>query len=191
MAASVYRSKLNPQVVLRPQDVVVLLRLSLLDPGAVSPPYATLAAELGLTASEIHAGLERAIVAQLARKDKAGKPSVVRDALTLFLQHGARYAFPATRGEATRGTPTGYAAPPLKDKIVQPNEPAPVWPFKAGAVRGVAFYPLYPTVPEAASRNPALYELLALFDAVRGGSARERALALEMLNERIAGGVAP
>jgi hypothetical protein len=186
----VYRSKLNPQVVLRPQDVVVLLRLALLEPGAFSPPYAALASELGLTASEIHAGIERAVAAQLARKDKGGKPSVVRDALMLFLQYGARYAFPATRGEATRGTPTGYAAPPLKDKIVQPNEPAPVWPFKSGAVRGMAFYPLYPTVPEAASRNPALYELLALFDAVRGGSARERALALELLNARVVAGAA-
>ena len=37
----------------------------------------------------------------------------------------------------------------------------------------------------AASRNPALYELLALFDAVRGGSARERTLATTMLNERL------
>jgi hypothetical protein len=40
-------------------------------------------------------------------------------------------------------------------------------------------------VPVAAGRNPALYELLALFDAVRGGSARERALAIELLTERM------
>jgi len=51
----------------------------------------------------------------------------------------------------------------------------------------VAFYPLYPTVPMAAEKNPALYELLVLFDAVRGGSPRERALALPMLDERLAG----
>lgn len=178
-----YRSKSNPQVVLKPQDLVVLLRLAL-EPGA-APTYAALASELGLTASEIHAGLERATIAQLARKDKAGKPSVVRDALKLFVEHGARYAFPAIHGSATRGIPTGYAAPPLKDKIVQPNEPPPVWPHKNGTVRGVAFYPLYPSVPEAAGRNPALYELLVLFDAIRGGSARERALALELLGERL------
>ena len=161
----------------------MLLRLAL-EPGA-APTYAALASELGLTASEIHAGLERATIAQLARKDKAGKPSVVREALKLFVKHGARYAFPATHGEVTRGMPTGYAAPPLKDKIIQPSEFAPVWPHKNGTVRGEAFYPLYPTVPEAAGRNPALYELLALFDAIRGGSARERALALELLGERL------
>ena len=73
-----YRSKSNPQVVLRPQDLVVLLRLSLEQ--GVPPTYAVLAGELGLTASEVHAGLERAAIAQLARKDKGGKASVVREA---------------------------------------------------------------------------------------------------------------
>jgi len=129
--------------------------------------------------------LERAAFAQLARKDRGGKASVVREALKLFLLHGARYAFPATRGEATRGMPTGYAAPPLADQIVQPNEPAPVWPHKDAQVRGMALYPLYPTVPDAAARNPALYELLVLFDAIRGGSMRERALASQMLGQRL------
>jgi len=179
-----YRSRSNPQVLLRPQDLVVLLRLSLQQ--GTPPTYAVLGGELGLTASEVHAGLERATLAQLARKDSAGKASVVREALRMFVQHGARYAFPATRGEMTRGMPTGYAAPPLKDRIVQPNEPPPVWPHKAGSVRGAAFYPLYPTVPDAAARNSALYELLVLFDAVRGGSPRERAIAMQMLDEHLA-----
>lgn len=177
-----YRSKSNPQIVLRPQDVVVLLRLSL--ERGPAPTYANLADELKLTASEIHAGVERAMAAQLVRKDAAGKPAVLLEPLRLFVQHGVRYCFPATRGEMTRGLPTGYAAPPLLTQIVQPNEAPPVWPYKAGTVRGVAFYPLYPTVPEAAARNPGLYELLALLDAVRGGSPRERALAITELDKR-------
>lgn len=45
-------------------------------------------------------------------------------------------------------------------------------------------YPLYPTAPLAAARNPSLYELLVLFDAIRAGSARERALAVQLLDER-------
>lgn len=179
------KAKSNPQVVLRPQDLVVLLRLSI-EKGP-APTYAVLASELSLTASEIHAGVERAVLAQLARKDQAGKAAVVREALRQFVLNGARYAFPATRGGMSRGMPTGYAAAPLADKIMQPNEPAPVWPHKNGKARGEAFYPLYPTVPEAAGRNPALYELLVLFDAVRGGSPRERALALPLLDERLAG----
>lgn len=177
------RSKSNPQIVLRPQDLVVLLRLAL--ERGPTPTYAALAADLGMTASEVHAAVERAVAAQLARKDTAGKATAVREALRLFVQHGARYCFPATRGGMTRGMPTGYAAPPLKDLIVQGTDPVPVWPHKNGTVRGVAFHPLYPSMPEAAARNAALYELLVLFDAVRGGSTRERALALDLLEKRL------
>lgn len=177
------RPRSNPQIVLRPQDLIVLLRLSLEQSSA--PTYATLAAELGMTASEVHAAVERAVIAQLALKDASGKASVVFAALRAFIQHGARYCFPATRGSLTRGMPTGYAAAPLKDMIVPGTDPLPVWPHKNGTVRGVAYYPLYPSVPDAAGRNPALYELLTLFDAVRGGSSRERALALELLDKRL------
>lgn len=177
------RSKSNPQLVLRPQDLVVLLRLAL-DRGP-APTYAVLAAELGMTASEVHGAVERTVAAQLAFKDTSGKATVVLAALRLFVQHGARYCFPATRGSLTRGTPTGYAAPPLNTSIMPGTDPVPVWPYKNGTVRGMALYPLYPSVPEAAGRNPALYELLALFDAMRGGSARERALAIGILEERL------
>jgi hypothetical protein len=172
----------NPQLTLRPQDLVVLLRLSL-EAGA-PPTYAALSAELCLTASETHAAVERAVVAQLAQKDEQGRPRVLLEPLRLFVQHGARYCFPVSRGELTRGVPTSYAAPPLKDRIVQPSEPPPVWPDKHGTVRGMTFVPLYPTVPEAALKNTALYELLVLVDAIRGGSPRERALAIKLLDER-------
>ena len=52
------------------------------------------------------------MAARLAIKDEAGKPSVVRAALKSFVQHGARYCFPATQGGLSRGVPTGYAASP-------------------------------------------------------------------------------
>jgi hypothetical protein len=173
----------NPQPVLRPQDLVVLLRLAL--PFELAPSYATLGAELGITASEAHAAVDRAVVARLAIKTSDGKPQVIRTALRLFLQHGARYCFPASQGGMTRGIPTGYAASPLKEQIRPGSDPPPVWPWKNGTTRGLAFTPLYPSVPEAAARNPALGELLALFDAVRGGSAREQALAVALLEERL------
>lgn len=176
-------SKSNPQIVLRPQDLVVLLRLAL--ERGPAPTYAVLAAELGMTASEVHGAVERAVSAQLAHKDTGGKATVIFAALRLFIQHGARYCYPVTLGSLTRGLPTGYATAPLKDLIVPGTDPVPVWPHKDGTVRGVALYPLYPSVPQAAERNPALYELLALFDAVRGGSARERALAVDLLEKRL------
>lgn len=176
--------KSNPQISLRPQDVVVLLCLTLEQNRA--PTYAALAQEVCLTASEVHASIKRAVQAQLVRKDADGKPRVLLEPLKLFLLHGVRYCFPAIRGEMTRGLPTGYAAPPLEGKIVAGNEPAPVWPDKNGPVRGMTFQPLYPTVPQAARKNAQLYELLVLTDALRGGSPRERALAQQVLETRFA-----
>ena len=36
-----------------------------------------------------------------------------------------------------------------------------MWPWKKGTARGIALRPLYPSVPEAAERNPALLERAA------------------------------
>ncbi|HEX7708861.1 MAG TPA: hypothetical protein VF701_20545 [Thermoanaerobaculia bacterium] len=102
-----------------------------------------------------------------------------------FLVHGLKYVFPAKRGELTRGVPTSYAAPPLNALFAKGQEPIPVWPFAEGTERGVSFEPLYRTVPSVALRDPALYELLAIADALREGRARERKIAEEQLRERL------
>ena len=52
-------------------------------------------------------------------------------------------------------------------------------------MRGVEFSPLYKNVPAAAQRDPKLYELLALVDAIRDGRTRERELAIRELTIRI------
>lgn len=175
-------AKLNEQIALKPQDLVVLLRLSV-EKSEVMPTYAALGLELGLAASKVHASVVRAQQAQLVFKGEDDKPRLVRAALKQFVLYGARYAFPAIHGELTLGLPTLHTASPIKEKIIAPTDLPPVWPDKNGKVRGMALYPLYANVPDAANRNPALYELLVLFDALRAGSARN--LAQEMLSERL------
>jgi hypothetical protein len=49
----------------------------------------------------------------------------------------------------------------------------------------LAFSPLYKAAPTAARKDPKLYELLALVDAVRGGRARERTTAVRLLEKRL------
>jgi len=171
-------------MILKPQDVVILLKLVAWGPQPWT--YQRLAVELSISQSEAHAGVRRAVAARLMSDaaTAAGRPII--PALEEFLLHGVRYAYPPERGELTRGMPTGYAAPPLNSVIVQPNEPPPVWPYAEGTVRGYSFAPLYPTVPAAASRDPKLYELLALVDAMRDGRARERNLAAKELASRLA-----
>jgi len=105
------------------------------------------------------------------------------EALRNFLLHGVPYAFPARQKESTRGMPTAWAAPALSAKISSSEQPPPVWPDPDGTVQGTAVEPLYPSVPGAARRNPALYDLLALVDALRIGRARERKIAqMELSN---------
>ncbi|MCY1382295.1 hypothetical protein D9M69_703050 [compost metagenome] len=50
---------------------------------------------------------------------------------------------------------------------------------------GQAVEPLFKSCPRAVERDPVLYELLALVDAVRLGQPRERKLAIELLHERM------
>lgn len=80
---------------------------------------------------------------------------------------------------------TAHAVAPLRDALAPSTELPPVWPDPAGEVRGLAFSPLYSSAPRAARRDKTLYALLALVDAVRGGRARERKIALRMLDERL------
>jgi len=85
----------------------------------------------------------------------------------------------------TRGVATSYAAEPLKSEIASSNDLPPVWPWPDGETRGVSLEPLYKSVPHAALRDPVLYQLLALVDAIRDGRARERNLAERDLVHRL------
>jgi hypothetical protein len=177
------KRNINHQLTLKPQDLVVLLKLVSL--GEKFATYGELAESLGMSSSEVHASVGRTKTARLVNMEN-DRPVIARAALKEFLLHGAKYAFPATLGSPTRGVPTAYAAPPLASRITQPNEPPPVWPDAQGDKRGISFHPLYPTVPAATKRDRLLYELLALFDALRGGAARERQIASQLLSERLA-----
>ncbi|MCU0869464.1 MAG: hypothetical protein MUF30_07640 [Burkholderiales bacterium] len=167
---------------LKPQDFYLLLALAAAREAATT--YPQLAAFSGLSMSEVHAALKRAATARLLFFD-AKRPRLLTPAFKEFLFHGARYAFPATRGGIVPGVPTAYAAPPLDAQMTPSADPPPVWPALEGPVRGAALMPLYPSAPAAAQRDARLYELLALFDALRIGNARERQLATDMLGERL------
>ena len=170
-------------MILKPQDIYILLKLVAM--GESQWSYASVAGELFMSASEVHAGIKRAVAARLMSSDSV-RP--LKKSLEEFLIHGVKYAFPPDHGGLTRGVPTGYAASPLKDIITQPNEPPPVWPDPEGNTRGYEFSPLYKTVPKAAAKDAKLYELLAIVDAIRDGRARERDIAIKELKVRLGSG---
>lgn len=168
----------NRQPVLKPQDLYVLF--ALLSRGGGSATYQELAEQTGLAISAVHGALKRAVVSRLAMfQDR--RPVVLKPQLRDFVLFGAKYAFPPIWGSLTRGVPTGYAAAPLNQLIESGSEPVPVWPYAEGSVRGLSLAPLYPSAPQAALKDERLYALLALFDAIRSGQARERDAAQKLL----------
>lgn len=163
----------------KPQDVVVALKLCL---GAAQQSYAELGKSLGMSPSEVHAAVRRLADARLIDPETK---EVRREALRNFLVHGVPHAFPANLKEVTRGMPTAWAAPVMVGKLSSTEQLPPVWPDPDGRVQGAALQPLYPSVPHAARNDPALYDLLALVDALRTGRARERNLAEKEISQRL------
>jgi hypothetical protein len=104
--------------------------------------------------------------------------------LAEFALHGAKYAFPAVKLPLVVGVPTSHSAPAFTG-VFAPGSTDFVWPHPNGSVRGVGVEPLHPSVPFAAMQDVKLYEMLALFDALRVGKARERGMALERLQALI------
>lgn len=149
--------------------------------GGKRPPIAQIAADLVLSASQVHLSLRRLAQSRLIGDE--GRP--IMRSVEEFLIHGVKYSFPARRGEVTRGVPTAQAAPPLRQHLAETSDLPPVWPSPEGTVRGTTFEPLHKTAPLAAAKDSTLYELLALVDALRDGRARERKIAERELGTRL------
>lgn len=157
-------------------DIPVALALAH-EPGA---SYQALSGYLGISPSTAHGAVRRLQLAGLVRP---GGRAANWLALREFLAHGLRYVFPARPGERVRGVPTAHAAPPLSDHIAA--EDVIVWPASGGSASGQAIEPLFPQAVELPERQPAVYEMVALADALRIGRARERGRALEELESRV------
>jgi DNA-binding Lrp family transcriptional regulator len=164
---------------MQPRDLLVLLKLS---EDLPSWTFDSIAHELNLSSSSVHRSVQRAARAGLF--DNHGR-EVNYPALREFVAHGARYVFPPQWGGEARGLPTAWAAPPIADQIISSGANVPVWADPEGKVRGIALEPLDPAVPDAARYDKKLWELLALFDSIRVGAARERSLAKEELDKRL------
>ena len=161
---------------MRPQDVVVLLKVLLLE-GSLWQSK-DLARALFLSPTEISFSLRRCQYAHLL--DAQGR-RVARRTFLDFLLHGLPVVFPTQPGAQVRGMPTAHSAAPLRDRLV--GDELYVWPDAESDRWGCAVDPLYAGAPQAAKADPKLYELLALTDALRVGRPRERNLAGELLRE--------
>jgi DNA-binding transcriptional MocR family regulator len=166
--------------VLKGEDIIVLLKLSLADEDWT---VRSLAEETGIPRSGVHRALKRLAAAGLF--DERRRRVSIGNAEE-FLLHAVRYLLPPERDGESRGVPTAWAAEPLASRISSsPDELPPVWPDARGRVRGLSLRPLHAAAPEAARRDPAMGELLALVDALRIGDARVRGVAARLISARL------
>jgi hypothetical protein len=191
-------------VILKPQDVIVALKLGLVR--GSQQTLSQLGHALGLSASEVHASINRGSAAALV--DLQERRVRARNFLE-FLEHGIRFVFVAERGPIVRGVPTAHSAPPLArpigmlEQLYRPSsgpdsqapsgllskpyeahgDPPVVWPHPEGTVRGESIEPLYPSAVDAALRDPQLHQGLALVDVLRIGRSREKELAIAHLKQ--------
>jgi hypothetical protein len=173
---------------LRPQDIGIALLFALHPEKRWDYPSLSSAAAISL--SESHGAVKRALGSKLLgmAPDGTGSILALRENLMEFLLHGMKYVFPAGKKGISRGIPTGRSAPVMAEHFAGIDDVSLVWPHPLGQVRGEAFAPLYKTAVEAALKDSALYAALALIDAIRGGSARERTLAAQLLSSIIING---
>jgi hypothetical protein len=169
------------QPLIRPSDIAALLFLSA-HPGE---PYGQMAAVLGLSKSTAHKAVSRLIQLGLAVKDDGGRIHIEAEQ-AIELLRVIRYVFPSVQTEKARGVPTGLAAltavPSSLDNIV-----TMVWPSRLGSAVGVGVQPLIPNAPDIAFRDPKLYRLMAIVDALRLGDARDREAATVALQKALVG----
>lgn len=163
---------------MRSQDIVVLLKIAALRDTEWF--LKDVAYTLGISQSEVSESLNRSKIAGLLSE---GKKRLMKNNFLDFLEHGLRYVFPVEPGAIQRGMPTAHSAPPLNHYISA--EEFYIWLWADGEARGQVIEPLHPGVPGASAKDPVLYELLALVDAIRLGRVREKQLAMEELRRRI------
>ena len=164
------------QPTLRPGDVVIALQLAIAD----KTGFKNLASATGLSVGECHNAVRRLAMARLT-SPASRRP--VTELLLRFMVHGVPCAFPAVVGAPSVGVATAYSAGVFTGKVS--SEERFVWPDADGTERGLALTPLFPRAAQLATRNRALYDLLAIVDALRVGRTRERKVAEELLRERL------
>jgi biotin operon repressor len=155
-------------------DLLVALVLAAHDDPTAS--VRQLGEEIGLSKSAVANSLRRLRALGLVKSDGDRGRRLNKLALRDCLEHAVRWIAPATVGDFELGLPTAHAADVLAHKLAGDHDPV-VMPLPHGPVRGRAVPPIHPLAAAAAARDPKLYRLLAVVDALRIGRARDREIA--------------
>lgn len=170
---------MNRQITIRPQDIVVLLKIISLNKSKTAWLRKDLAESLNLSNSEITNVFERLKNTGLI---DTHKNVIQQNALYEFLIYGLKATFPPYVGPETRGILTGTNVFPTSN-IKGINY---VWENFNGQHRGNSLSPLYPEIISAVQKdNHYLYGALSACDMLRVGQSREIKFARQWLKNFI------
>ena len=164
-------------------DIASLLYLHL----HPADPYSAMAERLGISKSTAHGSVKRLIKNRLVIPSAKAMGVVAEGPALDFLAYGVPYAFAPETVAVARGVPTGLRALARDGHPAFAGASPLVWPSKLGEARGVGIVPLVPAAPELLLRDPQLYRMLAIVDALRVGDAREREAARDALRDEFGG----
>ena len=171
---------------LRPQDVLVACKLFSL--GESEWSYARLAGSISISPSEAHAAVERCRAAGVLGTPR-GKLTIAKRKFFELCTVVVPQVFYAVRGAVESGVLTSIYAKSLEG-VFQPDPRRVIpliWPHESGTTKGESLLPIYSTVPRAVQHDEMLYRLMALIDVVRVGEAKERRMAIDLLDKLILG----
>lgn len=164
---------------LRPSDIASLLYLRI----HPADSYGAMAERLGISKSTAHGGVQRLVRNRLAHASDRAMATVADGPTLDFLSFGVPYAFAPDTVPDARGVLTGLRALDGDHASAMSGALPIVWPSRLGDARGVGVAPLVPAAPDLPHREPQLYRLLAIVDALRIGDAREREVARQLLRD--------
>jgi len=173
------RIDMNKHNGMRPQDIVILLKMITLDDRKCS--ITEMSDCLKISPSEISKAMERNVIAGLVSSDKT---RVNKLALRDFLIYGLKYVFPPQPGNSSRGIATAHSASPVNQKITENGENY-VWKYYKGTRRGNSIVPLYDKIPKIVENQTELYEFLTVIDSLRIGKKREIQIAIKELDKKL------
>lgn len=163
-------------------DLLVLLKLLSATPSRV--PVRELATSIGsVSKSAVDVSVRRLKAHALVHEGGEGR-RINRLAVRDLFENAVHWIAPAVVGGYELGLATAHAASPLSDKFRSDDDPV-VMPLAGGPCRGRAVSPLHEAAPAAAARDPKLYELLSIVDALRIGGARDREMAIAEFRRRV------
>ncbi len=153
---------------------------------------------LGISKTEIGASLRRSVDNKLLMfvdSQNNGLLSlnesqwqVNKRALFDLVKYAIPYYFAPKQLGLNYGLATGFSAPLLSKELTSAGTTPFVWPSEYGMSYGQAVEPIYKSVPFASSSDSFVYNCFALIDAYRMGKAREKEIAIGLLEQEIMGG---